>query len=121
VTALDAALADLEALAAGSLAESELAAWRGPYPSYTARFDRLWPALAEAGFDPGAVLDYVSWQAGRAPETTDTVAAMSSADLRHFVVAMRRAERFCDGAWISLLRSGLLLAALRRARALGTP
>jgi hypothetical protein len=118
VSAFDEALADLEALAAGSLPMSEFVTWPGSYPEYTSRFDRLWPALAEAGFDPGAVLDYMAWAAGRDLESAEAIAAMSAEDLGPMVVAMRRAERFGDGVWASLLERGLFLAVFRRARAL---
>lgn len=114
------ALADLEALAAGSVPQSEFVTWTGPYPSYTARFERLWPALAEAGFDSGDVLDYVAWRAGRDIESAEAIAAMSADDLRHMAVAMRRAERFGDGIWASLLERGIFLAVFRRARALAS-
>ena len=119
MSAFDEAFADLEALAAGSLAKTEFVTWPSPYPDYSARLDRLWPALAEAGFDSGAVLDYRAWAAGRDIESAEAVAAMSADDLCHMVVAMRRAERFGDGAWASLLDRGLFLAVFRRARALG--
>ncbi len=121
MSAFDEALADLEALAAGSLAKTDFVTWPGPYPSYTARFDRLWPALAEAGFDPGAVLDYMAWRAGRDIDSAEAIAAMSADDLRHMVVAMRRAERFGDGIWASLLERGIFLAVFRRAQSLAAP
>jgi len=131
VTRPSEALADLEALAAGALPLTAMVRWTEgerdedgtltlPHPQYAARFDRIWAALAEAGFDPGARLDHIAWRDRFAgdPDDPATIAAMATDDLRHLAVRARRGERFCDGWWAGLLERGVLLAMLRRAEAL---
>jgi hypothetical protein len=81
VSALAAAINELVALKDGRIAPDAFATWVTP-PSapngvrllpalnYGERMDRLWAALAAAGHDPGARLDYIAWGGGPAAGPT---------------------------------------------------
>ncbi len=131
---IDAAIALLTDLAEGRRPIEDFAIARGgdrlpdgsiamPWVDYTPLVDRLWPALAAAGFDPNAVLDYGRWQKpfGAGVDDPATIAAMSADDLRHLIVRFRRGERFSEGFHRHLLASGAMLAAFRRVREVGPP
>jgi len=127
--ALDEAIAELEALASGALADGHYVHWVVPPPlddggfvngfcDYGPAMDRLWSAFAAAGFD-GQPADYIAWlEHTEAPRDPVRIAGMGRPDLMMLLLAIRRGERFCEGHWGAMLDDGVFLAIARRLRAL---
>lgn len=129
---LEAAVAELEAFARGELPRGhfvvDVPGWKGPeghwhpgYPDYRPGMDELWAALVGAGLGGVTAEAYNAWLATKRPplETADQVAAIDDRDeLLVRLLAIRRAERFCDGYWTSVLERGLMLSYARRLREL---
>ena len=121
-----AALADLEALAAGELSLDDFGVWvpptqrpdgtkSWPYVAYTERFQAA-QAVLNALLQGQPPADYVAWQGTFVGPLDDpaTIATMDDGDLFCQLTRMRRGERFSDGFSLRMVESGAMLAALRR-------
>lgn len=87
-------------------------------PLYPDELLALWPLLERAGVTVTPV-DYLSW--GRSNPRFAFASHLAQApleDVATWFVSLRRAERFCDGAWGAALTEGRLLPALARLIAL---
>lgn len=92
-----------------------------PYCNYRPAMDRLWSAFAAAGFEAHPA-DYRTWlDAHRDPYASDAIGGYLMPDLNMVLLAMMRGERFNEGLWTSLLRSGVFLAVGQRWLALAAP
>lgn len=89
-----------------------------PYATYDAMVERMWVAARALGWLRG--YDYVEWLDATPEEQRSpaAIAGMDRADAERMLVAIWRAERFCEGAWAGAIKSGHLRAALARMLAL---
>lgn len=85
-----------------------------PYATYVASVGRMWEAAGALGWLKG--YDYVEWVRATPEDRRSpaAIAGMDRADAERALVSIRRAERFCEGAWGGAIESGHLRAALAR-------
>ncbi len=86
-----------------------------PYPTYHEDVEQFYRLAGQACWSD---YDYKPAEAARMVRDDEFIANASIADIKTMLTYCVRGERFCDGHWGEMLRSGRIVAILKRLRVL---